>query len=65
LETGNQVQLFNPRTMHWSDHFVIADARIFGTTACGRGTVRLLDMNNEQRLAHRRALIEQGEFDFD
>jgi hypothetical protein len=65
VETGTLVPLYNPRAMHWSDHFAISDERIIGTTACGRGTVRLLDMNNEARLAHRRSLIRLGEFDFD
>lgn len=65
LETVQQIDLFNPRTMEWLDHFVIRDAFIVGVTACGRGTARLLDMNNENRLHHRRTLIEQDEFDLD
>lgn len=65
IETGRQVPLFNPRTMSWNDHFLIRDAEIVGITACGRGTVNLLDMNNETRRAHRQRLIEQGEFPWD
>jgi hypothetical protein len=65
FETGKQVALFNPRTMIWNDHFMIQGARIIGITACGRGTVELLDMNNETRLAHRQKLISQGEFIID
>lgn len=56
------VALFHPRTMQWDEHFEIRDGVIVGNTACGRGTARLLDMNNENRLNHRRKLIEQGEF---
>jgi hypothetical protein len=64
-EAGEQVGLFNPRTMKWSEHFAIHDAHVTGVTSCGRGTVHLLDMNSEARLAHRQKLIEQGEFEFD
>lgn len=64
-ETNQQVDLFNPRTMNWRDHFQIHDAAILGLSALGRGTARLLDMNNEHRLNHRRQLIEQGEFHLD
>jgi len=60
-ETGEQVDLFNPRTMTWSEHFTIEKAFIIGNTPTGRGTVRLLDMNNDARVAHRQTLIEQGE----
>lgn len=62
-ETGQRIELFNPRSMKWHEHFVINDAYVSGITACGRGTTRLLDMNNENRLIHRRQLISQGEYD--
>jgi hypothetical protein len=61
--TMEQVELFNPRTMGWSENFAIHGGIIEGTTACGRGTARLLDMNSEARVHLRRQLIEQGEFD--
>jgi hypothetical protein len=61
-QTDQQVGLFNPRTMAWTDHFVIRDAVVIGITPCGRGTVRLFDMNSETRVQHRRELIEQGDF---
>lgn len=64
-ETDEQVELFNPRMMAWTDHFVIRQAIVVGLTPCGRGTVRLLDMNNENRVHHRRELIEQGDFKVD
>ncbi|MEX2170375.1 MAG: HNH endonuclease signature motif containing protein [Pirellulales bacterium] len=62
IDTGELVELFNPRTMQWSDHFELQAGVIVGKTACGEGTARLLDMNHPQRLQHRRQLIEQGEF---
>jgi hypothetical protein len=48
--------------MIWEEHFEIRHGIIIGLTGCGRGTARLLDMNNEGRLNHRRRLVELGEF---
>ena len=62
IDTGELVELFNPRTMQWSDHFELQGGMIVGKTPCGEGTARLLNMNHPQRLQHRRQLIEQGEF---
>jgi hypothetical protein len=61
-DTGLQVSLFNPRIMIWAEHFEIVDGRIVGLSPIGRGTLRLLDMNDPRRLAHRKELIEQGQF---
>lgn len=61
---GERVDLFNPRIMSWHEHFEMqSNALVVGLTASGRGTVRLLDMNNEQRVQHRRTLIAHGEFE--
>jgi hypothetical protein len=51
--------------MVWSEQFAVSDGQVVGLTACGRGTVRLLDMNNDQRVQHRFVLIANGEFDVD
>jgi hypothetical protein len=56
------VALYNPRNMTWSEYFTIADGHVLGVTSIGRGTARLLGMNDENRLAHRRRLIELGVF---
>jgi hypothetical protein len=61
-ESGERVDVFNPRTMVWTDHFEIRAGLVVGITSCGRGTVSLLDMNNDVRLNHRRRLIELNEF---
>jgi hypothetical protein len=61
-DTGEQVTLFNSRTMSWMEHFEIQDSWVLGISGIGRGTVRLLDMNDPRRLTHRNELIEQGEF---
>lgn len=60
-ETGNRVELFNPRVDHWPHHFSVQpDGRIVGVTESGRATVRLLDMNGSPQLDLRRELILQG-----
>jgi hypothetical protein len=59
------VELFHPRTMIWTEHFSVRDGIVVGLTPCGRGTVELLDMNQEQRVQLRRRLIIQGKFRLD
>ena len=60
-ETGEQVQLFNPRTDSWYEHFSLVGAEIVGITPTGRATARLLQMNSERRLLLRKRLLSTGE----
>jgi hypothetical protein len=61
--TGDRVNLFNPRQDLWQEHFAVGvEGHIVGTTASGRATVRLLDMNGIPQLDLRRELIEQGAY---
>lgn len=63
-ETGQRVNLFNPRSDAWKEHFTIGeDARIVGVTPTGRATAKLLDMNGSPQLELRRELIEQGKYE--
>jgi hypothetical protein len=41
-ETGELTALFHPRLQVWDDHFEIVDGLIFGKTAGGRTTAKLL-----------------------
>ena len=50
LETGHTVVLFNPRTQSWDDHFAWDGMSIVGLTETGRATIRILNMNTEDRL---------------
>jgi hypothetical protein len=45
--------LFNPRTQNWSEHFRFDGTIIIGLTAEGRTTVRLLQLNHEERMEER------------
>ena len=47
------VELFHPRKNQWNDHFEMQDGIVFGKTACGRATAKLLNMNAARRIALR------------
>ena len=55
-ETGNFSFLFNPRKQEWKLHFKFSEVMIVGLTPEGRTTVKLLQMNKEERLAERKKL---------
>jgi hypothetical protein len=61
--TDEIVPLFDPRRDKWNDHFQVdKDGLINGITAKGRVTVRLLEFNDPERVAIRRALIVLGHY---
>jgi hypothetical protein len=60
--TGKIAPLFNPRRHKWSRHFRWHGPVIVGRTAFGRATIATLKMNLPHRVAHRRALIDEGVF---
>ena len=59
-ETGDKVEVFNPRTSAWSDHFAFAGGMIIGRTPIGRATVRLLNMNHFRRVELRLQWLDEG-----
>ncbi|HTW93839.1 MAG TPA: HNH endonuclease signature motif containing protein [Tepidisphaeraceae bacterium] len=61
-ETGQLVQLFNPRQDQWTQHFVWAGATLIGLTPAGRVTIALLAMNHEDQVAVREAIMDEGVF---
>jgi hypothetical protein len=48
--------LLNPRNQHWNAHFTWEEVTIVGLSTEGRTTVKLLQMNTQERLAERRRL---------
>ena len=52
--------LYHPRQHVWGQHFRTLEARILGLTPEGRTSVDLLDMNGEDRVQLRYALIRRG-----
>jgi hypothetical protein len=59
---GKSVLLFNPRTEHWSVHFLWNSdtTLILGLTPTGRATVESLRLNRAGLVNLRRILFEQG-----
>ena len=54
-ETGHVVELVNPRTQQWSDHFSWDALLVAGLTAVGWTTIRVLEINAEDRIRARLA----------
>ncbi|HBY76287.1 MAG TPA: hypothetical protein DEG47_04605, partial [Cyanobacteria bacterium UBA11148] len=52
--------LFNPRTQQWMEHFIFQDLTIVGLTAEGCTTVRLLQLNNQERIAERQRIRDRA-----
>lgn len=61
--TDKITPLFNPRKMTWTDHFHIqSDMRFEGLTSIGRTTIRVLQINLEERVESRQILAELDEY---
>lgn len=59
--TDRVVPLFHPRRDSWLDHFEWDGVTIVGRSPVGRATVRLLNMNAEERRKAREELARRGE----
>ncbi len=59
---GRLVRLYNPRIDDWSTHFVLEEGLIRSRTLIGAATLKLLDINDAQRLALRRILQLAGRY---
>lgn len=59
-QTGVFSFLFNPRTQQWTEHFRFEKLQIVGLTPEGRTTVRLLQLNSDERLAERQRLHDRS-----
>ena len=47
------VELFNPRTQSWAEHFAWNGCLLAGLSAVGRTTIRVLDINSKDRIRGR------------
>ena len=61
-DIGDVVRLYHPRRDLWADHFRLEGAQIIPLTPIGRVTVRLLQLNDPERLLEREALIAVGQY---
>lgn len=58
--TQSVTTLFHPRRDDWAAHFRWNGPLLVGLTPCGRATVALLDLNQEDRVRLRQALIAES-----
>lgn len=59
-QTGEITPLYHPRRDRWPDHFCLTGAEFTPLTPVGRVTVRLLQLNRDDRVQERQLLIEAG-----
>jgi hypothetical protein len=57
--TGSKVDVFNPRSDAWSEHFAMSGGTVVGLSPIGRATVRLLHMNDPRRVELRLHWLEE------
>lgn len=58
--TGSIASLFHPRRDQWETHFRLNGATIEPLTPQGRVTVKLLQLNRQQRVSERQIMIDLG-----
>lgn len=64
-KSGEIISLFHPRKNIWTDHFKLVGEQIEPQTAHGRVTVRLLRLNETERLLERAVLVALGRYPLD
>jgi hypothetical protein len=56
------IRLFHPRKDNWFEHFKIENGLILPQTEIGEATIKLLKLNDVNRILERLDLIEAGLF---
>jgi hypothetical protein len=56
--TGRLVPFYNPRTQVWTDHFELQEGLLLPLTAEARVTVKILRLNDEDRVLERQMLLD-------
>jgi HNH endonuclease len=56
------IRLFHPRKDNWFEHFEVSDGLIVPKTDVGEATIKLLKLNDVNRILERLDLIEAGLF---
>lgn len=63
-DTGEPQFLYNPRVQDWQGHFQLDGPLIVPLTAIGRASVRLLQVNQIDRLLLRKELLALGRYPY-
>jgi hypothetical protein len=56
------IRLFNPRKDKWHTHFEISEGEIIAKTKIGAATVKVLNLNDIDRIILRQTLIEDNRY---
>ncbi len=56
------VRFFNPRIDLWHTHFRLSDGEILPLSRIGEATIKILEINNFERIIERRELILDGRY---
>lgn len=56
------IRLYNPRIDNWNDHFYFNEAEILPNSKIGQATIKILDLNEMNRLIERNYLIKIGHY---
>lgn len=56
------VTIFNPREEEWQAHFDVEEGEILAKTRVAEATIKLLKLNEPERIILRRLLMENGRF---
>lgn len=56
------IRLFHPRKDKWATHFSIDFGEIIPKTLIASATIKVLDLNNVDRIILRQALMEEGRY---
>ncbi len=62
LPNKTLIRFFNPRMDNWSEHFYLDGAVIEPKTDIGKVTVKILELNNVERILERLELQEVGRY---
>ena len=60
--TVDLVRLYDPRNDRWHEHFRVDGAIIVGLTDVGEATIRILQMNHDDRIIERQVLSIRGRY---
>jgi hypothetical protein len=61
-ETSELIRFYNPRIDRWREHFILIGVTIMHNTAMAEATVRILQMNSEERLLEREILRRRSRY---
>lgn len=62
LRSGDVVALFHPRRQQWTDHFALDEALTQPLTPIGWVTVKVLRLNENERIQERAILVSKGRY---